>query len=87
MGPPSGEPAREAFYWEGGPEGGREKGSKSRPSKGVVTFLGWVKFGEASANYLVRCASSQNVAQLRKIFEIPSSICGNLGSSIFPGQT
>jgi hypothetical protein len=50
MGPPSGEPAREAFYRREVLKGSRE-GVYYRPLKGVVAFLGRAKFEEASANY------------------------------------
>ena len=67
LGPPSGGPAREAFCWEGGPEGVERRGL-NQTFKGVVTFLGRAKFEEASANYYVRCAKTKNVAIRREIY-------------------
>lgn len=61
---------------EGGPEGVVRRGLKFRPSKGVDTFLGRAKFGEASANYLVRCAKDRNVALHPKNSSPHSIICG-----------
>ena len=76
MGPPSGGPAREAFYWREVLKGSREGGPKQTLER-VVTFLGRAKFGEASANYLVRCGKVRNVAPGRKNYSGMRDFCGN----------
>ena len=68
----------ERHLLEGGPEGVERWGPESRPSKGVITFLGWAKFGGASANYLIRCGTSTNVALQKKLFERTRISCGKL---------
>jgi len=63
MGLLSSRPAREAF--RGGRfRGGQEKGSVEGPFRrdGYLSWKG--QFGEASANYLVRCGPNQLVASL-----------------------
>jgi len=81
MGPPSGGPAREAFYRREVLKGSRD-GVLSRPSKGVVAFLGRAKFEEASANYLVRCAKPRNVAPLSKKYLCLRFSCGKAALAI-----
>ena len=60
MGPPSGGPASEAFEG-GGSRGDIGKRSVKDLQEGWIPFLEGACFGEASADYLVRCTRVKKV--------------------------